>query len=97
MLPVPPPIYPLPPQGRHQSDADYQRMQAEHRKRLAERDEAMKSSEAMLIVMAGSMALAVLAILGFTLFISGGIKAILGALAVCGLLWVAYVQVRRLL
>lgn len=95
MIPHPPPIYPLPPQGLNQSDEDYQRAKDDHQRRLEARNEAMKSDAAFLIVMAGTLILVLSVMVVMALFIAGGVRAILYALAASGLLWVAYVQVRR--
>ncbi|WP_159585973.1 hypothetical protein [Chelativorans xinjiangense] len=59
------------------------------------RDERMKNQDAMLILMAIIYIGSAIGMFSLTLHMLLGIKGILYGLSVVGLLWVAYVQIRK--
>ena len=90
----PPPIPPLPPRSFYESDKAYEAARKSHDKMLRERSEMMKDDEAMMILLGIFLVGSVILALGFVSVLSFGWRGPFYGVAVCGLLWVAYKQIR---
>lgn len=95
MMPPLPPIAPILPRECFRTDAEYRAALAEHEAELRARDEAGKDSLAMLILMTGLFSIVGIVGIGAVLYTAMGWRGPAYALAVSGLMWVAYIQIRR--
>lgn len=88
-------IPPLPPREFFRSDEEYLRARNQHVEMRKSRDDQIKTDEAMVILVSalclGGAAVGLL-VLSFSAFGWRGIATLLSTL---GLLWVAFIQIRR--
>lgn len=95
MMPPLPPLPPEPHRAFFHSEREYLVARNEYARMKQARRETIKSNEAMLILMAGLYVITLVGGLGAFAYVAFGWRAIAYGIAGAGLMWVAYVQIRR--
>ncbi len=90
---IPPPQPPF--RGFYKSDEAYQEALSKHEQLMERYHEDSKTDDAIMILFASVLILMMLAIFCFTAWFAGGIRGLAYLFSVSGLLWVAFIQIRR--
>jgi hypothetical protein len=88
---------PLPPpfRGAYKSDDAYQKALHEWEQLMERRRESSKTDLAIMLLFASVLVLVVVVMVFFAVWITAGIRGFGYLFAVAGLLWVAFIQIRR--
>lgn len=99
MLPPPlsvilPPIPPLPPRSLFPSDAAYEAAIQRHAEAVEDRAGLVKDQEATMILFGVCLSLMAVGMIGFAVYVAGGVSAVLGMTALAGIIVLVHRWVR---